>query len=261
MLDNILKKEIIAPIVIILVSIFIYYILTRIVNRIYKLKISRQNDKKRNTIKSIVNNIIKYFIIIVDLTMILEIYGIDTKSIIASLGVLSLVAGLALQDLLKDFIGGVAILLEDQFSIGDVVEIGGFKGTVIKFGIRSTRIKAYTGEVKIVANRNVSELINYSLNDNIALLDIMISYEDDLVKAKKILNDICEKEAKKNNAIYECLGVDELADSGVIIKIAITTNYENRLVFAREFKEKIKLAFDENNIVIPFPQVVIHNGK
>lgn len=261
MLDNILKKEIIAPVVIILVSILLYFILTKIVNRIYKLKISRQNDKKRKTIKSIINNVIKYFIVIVDLTMILEIYGIDTKSIIASLGVLSLVAGFALQDLLKDIIGGIAILLEDQFSIGDTVEIGGFRGTIVKFGLRSTRIKAYTGEVKIVANRNINELINYTLNDNIALLDIMVSYNDDIIKVKDVLNKICEKQAKENNAKYECLGVDDLGDSGVVIKVAITTNYEDKKILARKFKEEVKLVFDKENIEIPFPQVVIHNGK
>ena len=261
MLDYILKKEVIAPVVIIFLSIIIYYIITHIINRLYKIKSGRKNDKKRNTLKSVTNNIIKYFILVVDLTMILEVYGIDTKSIIASLGVLSLVAGLALQDVLKDFIVGIAVLLEDQFAIGDVVEINGFKGTVVKFGVRTTRIKSYTGEVKIVANRNISELINYTLNENILLVDVMVSYHDDIKKVKEVLTDICKKQQKGTDYNYECLGVDDLGDSGVVIKVAITCPYEERIALGRKFKEEVKLTFDKEGIEIPFPQVVVHNGK
>ena len=261
MLDYILKKEVIAPVVIIFVSIIIYYILIHVVNRLHKIKGGRQNDKKRNTLKSVINNIIKYFIVVVDLTMILEVYGIDTKSIIASLGVLSLVAGLALQDILKDFIVGIAVLFEDQFAIGDIVEINGFKGTVIKFGVRTTRIKAYTGEIKIVANRNISELINYTVNENIYLMDFMVSYSDDIPKVKKVLEDICKKQEKDTNYKYECLGVDDLGDNGVVIKVAITCPYEDRIALGRKFKEEAKLTFDKEGIEIPFPQVVVHNGK
>ena len=261
MIDFLLKKEFIAPVTIIFVSIIVYYVLTHIVNRLYKIKIARKNDKKRNTLKSVINNIIKYFILVVDLTMILEVYGIDTKSIIASLGVLSLVAGLALQDVLKDFIVGIAVLLEDQFAIGDIVEINGFKGTVVKFGIRTTRIKSYTGEVKIIANRNISELINYTLNENIFLIDVMISYSDDISKVKKVLNNICTKQQRDTNYTYEVLGVDDLSDNGVVIKVAITCPYEDRITLGRKFKEEVKQTFDKEGIEIPFPQVVVHNGK
>lgn len=261
MLDIILSKQVIAPVIIILVSVLIYMILTRVSARIYALKISRQNDKKRETIRGVINNIIKYFIIIIDLAMILEIYGIDTKSIIASLGVVSLVAGLALQDILKDFIVGIAILFEDQFSVGDVVEIMGFKGTVIQFGMRTTKVKAYTGEVKIFANRNITELINYNLCKNTILIDFMISYDCDITKAKNVLTRICSKFTKETGDTFECLGVDELADSGVIIKTAITTEYDSRKTLARRFMEEVKDTFDKENIEIPYPQVVIHNGK
>lgn len=261
MLDFILRKEVIAPVVIIFVSFIAYFIITHIINRLYKIKVGRKNDKKRNTLKSVTNNIVKYFIIVVDLTMILEVFGIDTKSIIASLGVLSLVAGLALQDVLKDFIVGLAVLLEDQFAIGDIIEVNGFKGTVIKFGVRTTRIKSYTGEVKIVANRNISELINYTLNENIFLVDVSVSYKDDIQKVKDVLTDICKKQQKGTNYIYECLGVDDLGDSGVVIKIAITCPYEDRIVLGRKFKEEVKLRFDKEGIEIPYPQVVVHSGK
>ena len=261
MLDKLLSKEIIAPIIIIFVSTIVYFIITRIINKVYKIKLSAKNDKRQKTIKGLINNIIKYFIIIVDLAMILEIYGIDTMSLIASLGVVSLVAGLALQDVLKDFIVGISILMEEQYAIGDTVEIGGFKGEITKFGLRVTHIRAYTGETKIISNRNITELINYNLSTNIILVDVMISYEANLLEAKNVINDVCDKVAEETNSKIECLGVDELADSGVVLKVAITSKYNDKHGIARKFKERIKLTFDEKGIEIPYPQVVIHNGK
>ena len=256
-----LKKEFIGPLLIIFASVLLYTIIKKIVNRFYKTKIIRKNDKKRDTVKSIILNVIKYFIVVIDLNMILEIFGIDTKSIIASLGVVSLIAGLALQDLLKDFIVGVSILLEDQYSIGDVVEIGGFRGTIIDFGLRITKIKSYTGEVKIVANRNVTELINYSLNDCISIVDIMIAYEADLLNAEKVLTELCEKFSEDEKCEATFLGVDNLGDSGIILKVAVKAEYSKKIQLARKFREQAKLVLDENKISIPYPQVVVHNGK
>ena len=259
--ELLLKKELLAPVLIIIMSMLIYTIFKKIINRVYKSKFRRKNDKKRDTVKSIILNVIKYFILVIDLNMILEVFGIDTKSIIASIGVVSLIAGLALQDLLKDLIVGVSILLEDQYSIGDVVEIGGFRGEIVDFGLRITKIKCYTGEVKIIANRNITELINYSMNDGIALIDVMISYETDLLKAKKVLTDLCEKFSKDEECAATFLGVDALDDSGVVLRSSVETSYDRKIALTRVFKEKVKLAFDKNNICIPYPQVVVHNGK
>jgi len=261
MKDILFKKEIIAPIIIIIVSIVIYLIIKKVVNRIYKVKIVRKNEKKRDTIRSIILNVIKYFIIIIDLNMILELQGIDTKSILASLGVVSLIAGLALQDLLKDFIVGVSILLEDQYSIGDVVEIGGFRGTIIDFGLRITKIKSYTGEVKIVANRNITELINCSMNNGLSVVEVQVSYETDLSKAKDVLTKICEKFSEEEQCETLFLGVDNLADSGIVLKMTIEANYSKKFELSRKLKEQIKIAFDKNKIDIPYPQVVVHDGK
>lgn len=261
MLDKILSKEIIAPIIIIVVSMLVYFVLTRIINKLYKLKLSNKYDKRQKTIKGLINNIIKYFIVIVDLAMILEIYGIDTMSLIASLGVVSLVAGLALQDVLKDFIVGISILMEEQYDVGDTVEIGGFKGEITKFGLRVTHIRAYTGETKIISNRNITELINYNLSTNIVLVNVMISYEADLLKAKEVIQKVCAIVGEETTSEIECLGVDELADSGVILKVAISSKFNDKYAIARKFKERIKLTFDKEGIEIPYPQVVIHNGK
>ena len=109
--------------------------------------------------------------------MILNLYGINTTSIIASLGVASLVIGLAFQDIIKDFLAGIFIIFDNEYAVGDTVEINGFKGEVISLGLKTTKIKAYTGEVKALSNSSFTEVINYSLNHSNILMYIPISYE------------------------------------------------------------------------------------
>ena len=116
--------------------------------------------------------------------MNLEVYNVDTKSLIASLGVFSLVVGLAVQDTLKDFISGITIILENQFEVGDNVTISGFRGDVIYMGLKTTKIKSYEGEVFMIANRNITEVINHTVSNDLAIIDIPIAYEEDLDNLK-----------------------------------------------------------------------------
>ena len=160
-MDSILKREIIAPIIVIVICFLLCALSKRIVNKIFNLKSKRINDNKKKTIVNLINNIVRFAIIVISILVILEIYGIDTKSMVTSLGVVGLVTGLALQDVLKDFIVGMTIIFEGEFLVGDWVSINGFKGEVLPSNLRTTRLKSYTGEVKIISNRNITEIINY----------------------------------------------------------------------------------------------------
>ncbi len=262
MLEKILSKEVVAPVVIIFFSIITYGVLSRIVKRLFRIKSKRVNEKRQKTFVGLVNNVIKYFIVLVALMMILEIYGIDTKSLVASLGVASLVAGLALQDLLKDVIAGFSIILEDQYSVGDIVSINGFTGTVQTLGLKTTKLKALTGEVRMIANRNIMELTNYSVDDNTSFVDVSISYDSNVEEVKAFLTEVCETLSKelKLTKSAQCLGVEKLADSSVNFRIAITSSYADKFQLARRFQERIKAECDKKGIVIAYPQLVIHNG-
>ena len=182
MLDKILVKEIVAPTFIILIALLLNFIFKKLLKRFFKVK--KNISKKQKTIYSLVYNIVKYFIFIVAFLMILDVFGVDTKTLIASFGVLGLVVGLALQDMLKDFISGMTIIFENQYCIGDIISVGDFKGEVIGLGIKTTRIRSYTGEVKILSNRNISEVINYSQMPSVALVDVSVAYEEDYSKRK-----------------------------------------------------------------------------
>lgn len=257
-MEFILKKEILAPLIIIVVCLILCVLTKKIVKRIFKTK---KVDGRKKTIINLISNVIRFIIIMISLLTILEIYGIDTKSLLASFGIVGLVAGLALQDSLKDFIVGIAIIFENQFQIGDWVEIDGFIGEVSPSNLRTTKLKAINGEVKYVANRNISEVINYSSTGCAKVTDISVAYESDLDKVRKILDDLCENLKEKYNIKFMIVqGVQELADSAIVFRIKTITNYPKQFDIDRIIKEEVVKTFNKNGITIPFNQVVIHNG-
>ena len=109
------------------------------------------------------SNVFKYLILIFVVLGILKLYGVDTTSIIASIGVFAAVIGLAFQDILKDVLAGASIIFDNKYAVGDVVQINGFTGTVIEFGLRTTKIKSFSGEVKSIGNSSFNEVINFNL--------------------------------------------------------------------------------------------------
>ncbi len=261
MLEKILIKEVVAPILIIFSCVVIYLIISKIIKKVFTIKSSRVDERKRKTIVITINTTLKVFLSIVALLMILEVFNIDTKTLVASLGAVSVVIGLAFQDLLKDFIAGFTILFEDQFSVGDYVMIDGFTGKVIEAGLKTTRIQAYTGEVKIISNRNITTVVNYDLGMNVQVVDVAVSYDSDIKKVKNVLDKVCEDLSQELSLTEPatCLGVEALSDSSINFRIVIPGIYDDKFAFARAFRARIKESFDEHGIEIPYPQVVVHN--
>lgn len=264
MLDKILIKEIVAPVLIVLISFIVYTISKLLLKRGFRIK--QSTNKKQKTIYSLTINIVKYFIIIVSFLMILDVFGVDTKTLVASLGVLGLVVGLALQDILKDFISGLFIIFENQYCLGDTIAVGDFKGEVISLGLKTTRIRSYTGEVKILSNRNVSEVINYSQMSSLAIVDVGISYEDDYDHVEEVTNKLLVKLNKEKTipnilSDIELLGINKLADSSVIMRIVVETKSGENFAVERLLRKEIKKCFDLEHVKIPYPQIEVHNGK
>lgn len=262
---NILKE--IVPIIIIIVLAFVS---NKFFQLIIKKSFNPDNENKKidsrkiKTIRSLLCNIVKYVVWIIALFALLHHFGVDTKALITGLGVVSLVIGLAFQDILKDILVGISILFENQFSIGDLVKIGDFQGTVISVGIKTTRIQAYTGEIKIISNRNITEVINYSLDKTLAVVDVSVAYEEKIDKVEKILM-VCaatlrEKIPSLVNDI-ELLGVQNLDSSAVIFRLVGRCKPGKHFEVERQMKKEFKNSLDKNGIKIPYPQVEVHNGK
>lgn len=264
MIEKILMKEIMGPVIVIIAAFIVYAISKKIIKRIFKFKVRGVDLNRRKTIMLLFTNTAKFFIIAIALTTILEIYGFDTKSLLASLGVFTAVAALALQDLLKDFVAGISLMLEGQYQIGDNITVNGFRGEVISLTLKSTRIKAYTGEIKIFANREITQVTNHTLDTSLAIVDIPVSYESNIEKVEKVLNELCERLTEETEFLkgpVELLGINGFGDHGIIFRITAQTEALKHFGIQRIFMREIKITFDKNHITIPYHQVVVHNGK
>lgn len=262
-MEYVLKKEVIGPIIVLITSYIIYFLLKKIIKKAFQIKNKKIDEKRQKTLESLILNIIKYCIVVLSILSILSIYGVDTKTFAASFGVVGVVVGLAFQDLLKDFISGASILLENQYRVGDVITIGDFKGEVLELGLKTTKIKAYTGEIKIIANRNILEVINHTLEDARAIVNIGVSYEEDLEKVEDTLNDLCQKLTKELSFIkgnVELLGITEFKDSSIEYQMTVTTEVNQQYTVERMIRKRIKQEFDQKGISIPYNQMVIHHG-
>lgn len=263
MLEKILIKEIVAPIIIIILTIIIYLIIKKMIHRLLKLKLSKMDFRRQKTISGLILNILKYILILIAALSILTVYGVNTHAFITSLGVIGVVVGLAFQDILKDLLSGISIIIENQYGIGDTVTIHDFKGEVLTLGLRTTKLKSYTGEIKIISNRNINEVINHSFSNSLAIIDIMVSYEADLEKVEKILQEICDKmknQIKDVRGKIQLLGIQELGDSGITYRMTAETSPMKQYEVQRALLKEIKISFDQNKIDIPYPQLVVHRA-
>lgn len=261
-----IAKEIYMPIIIIVITILTERIFKLIIKRTFNSskKHYKFDSRKINTIRSILCNLTKYVVWIVAFLWILSVFGVNTAAIITGLGVASLVIGLAFQDILKDILVGVSVLFEGWFAVGDLVKIGQFEGTVISLGLKTTRVQAFTGEIKMISNRNISEVINYSMDKSLAVVDMAVSYESKIDKVEKILMLTAATLKEKIPSLVgdiELLGVQELADSAVVFRLVGKCKPTKHYEVQRQMKKEFKNALDKNGIKIPYPQIEVHNEK
>lgn len=269
MFEKIFIPKVYLPIIYICVAILINGIIGRIIDRILKkkqVKLDKDsyNYKKSETFRTLAKNIIKYLIGIFTILAILTIYGIDVSSVLAGLGIVGIVVGLALQDLAKDIIAGMSIVLENQYAVGDIISIDDFKGEVIFLGLKTTKIKSYDGRIKIVSNRNATNVINFSMVDSVAIVDIDVSYEENNDKVEDILTELCSELTESLPYLkgkVTLLGIEELASSSVKYRIVANTKAMQNYTVERLIRKAVKKRLDAKNIKIPYPQIEVHNGK
>lgn len=257
--------QIIKPIIYIVIGFIIYEIIRNIIIKSETKNYKKKHHQKRvKTINSLIINITRYIIIILVLVSILANFGINVKSIIAGLGITAAIIGLAFQDIAKDFLAGISIIMEDQYEIGDTVEINNFMGEVVGLGLRTTRIKNFKGQTLIISNHTITEVINYNLNNSLAIVDISIDYDCKIEKVEKVLNDMANKisgKIPKTKGNVKVQGITELEASGVIYRITVETDSAKHLEVERLLRKEIKQALDAANIKIPYQQIEVHNGK
>ena len=263
MIDFVLSEKFITTIVTILFTIIIVSIINRAKDKIEVTNAASIKTKKRNTIVTLISNILSYLFILIALVIILSIWGVDVSAIVTSLGVVGVIGGLALQDALKDIIAGCNIILDDYFVVGDLVTFNDFTGIVSEFGLKSTKIIGFDGTELTIANREISKIQNWSSNPTLWYLNIPVAYEVSEKKVEKVMQSIIKRleETKLTLETPQYLGVNNFNESNVDYLLLIKCKSEDRYVIRREALKIVKEEFDEKNIKIPYPQVEIHNGK
>jgi len=197
---------------------------------------------------------------------IMLIWGIPIAPLLAVGGAIGLAIGFGAQDLVKDFIAGFFVLVEDQYAIGDVVDIAGVSGTVEEIRIRTTVLRAHDGSVHHVPNGAVRVATNMTPEVAKVVIDLGVDYEADIDAAIAAIGDEAaqfraDPEWQRAHAgDPEVLGVNELADSAVVIRMSFTTAPEQRWAVKREFLRRVKYRLDDEGIELAYPHLQIIQG-
>jgi small conductance mechanosensitive channel len=245
-----------------LIYIVLVYAVCRVVRIIFSAKMKKNNKTK--TILSLLDGFVRYACAIVIIILILKACGVDTAALVASVGVLTLIVGLGAQPLIADIIAGIFIIFEDEYHVGEIVTINDFRGTVMEIGIRSTRLIDAAGNIKIINNSAIGDVINLSRELSLAVVDCDFPYDVPVEVLENILNDNFEKIAQNIPAIKEgpyYKGVCMYKDSNITVKIVAKCLEDDRFQVERDLNREYRRLLKENNIDISYPQVVINYSQ
>ena len=252
------ESKLINSIIIIVVSIILYKIVSYILNKGEKKdKFKLLSTKKSKTYIKLIKSVIRYVFIIITTLMLLQANGIDVSSVLAGVGVLGVVFGLAIQDWLKDIIRGSSILSDNYFSVGDVVKYKNIEGKVLVIGLKTTKIQDIrTSNIISIANRNIEEV---EVVSDLIYITIPMPYEVSVERAEKTVEKIISSIEKQENVEEtRYLGVNDLADSSINYLIEIKCNPLKKLQTRRD---ALKIALEEmakDGIEVPYNQIDVH---
>lgn len=262
-LDVIMTKQIFGTAMVILVTFVLITVFNKGIEKIMVRGKTAFEVKRRKTIIKLFQSIFKYIIIAIAILIILDFYGVNTRSLIASLGIAGVVLGLALQDTVKDLISGTMLIMENYLAVGDNVTYENFSGEVIELGLRTTKIKASSGEVMIIANRNIDTIINSSQKKAHLYISVPTAYEEKLDKVETVLKDVIQEAIDDQlilpDSIYQ--GVNSFDASSIGYQLDIHCGQDDRSTVKREMYKRIKIAYEKNKIKIPYSQIEVHHGK
>ncbi len=256
-----------------LLKIFAIFILSNLFIRIGKFAIHnifkvrskapiRTSERREATLMKLLDNILSYVIYFIAFITILSTIGIDVKPLLAGAGIVGLAVGFGAQNLVRDIITGFFIIFEDQFSVGDYVRIGQYEGTVEEIGLRTTKVKSFSGERHIIPNGGITDVTNFSIHNSMAIVDVGIAYEEDIDRAEKVLLELLEILPDKYEEIIsppQLLGVQSLAPSEVVLRIVAETEPMRHLAVSRMIRKDVKHWLDQRGIEIPFPRLVMYS--
>lgn len=228
----------------------------------FVLGILHPKSHRARTILTLLNSLMRYAAALVILCWGLSILGVDVSVIVASVGVVALVVGFGVESLIADVVTGTFILFENQYNVGDIVEVGGFRGTVKDIGIRTTAIEDAGGNVKIINNSEMKNILNRSDHASRAVCDIDIPYETDLENLESKLPELLEEiyrqntETLKSAPVY--LGVEKLGASSVVLRFVAEVAEKDLFAAGRVLNRSLWLGLRRLGVECPFQQLDVH---
>ena len=221
-------------------------------------------SNKATTILKLLFSFIKWVIAIAAIFVIMSVWGANTTFMLASAGIATLIIGLGSQALVADILAGIFIVFEGDFQVGDIIVVDGWRGEVQAIGVRTTKLIDAGGNVKIINNAEIKTIINQTKELSIAKCYVAIGYEARIENVEAVIADNIDKLKEKIPGIVEgpyYKGVSELAESSVNLLFVAKCNENDIYQVQRDLNREIKIMFDDNNIGIPFNQIVVHMGE
>lgn len=254
---------------IIIGAIIVYYIVVLVIKRIFSISIRAKNlrikdplfiRKRQKTIEKIILSLWRYFMYFVTFLILLSVIGINIQTILAGAGILGVIFAVGSQRLLQDFLDGFFNVFEDNISVGDYVEIDKTEGTIIDIGLRTVKIKAWTGEVHIIPNSKIGHLINYSLDNGKALVEIKVDYSVDVDRVLEVIEGHLDTITANNDNILvrpKIMGVHKLDTIGYDIRMMCDTKKETHWSVQRYIRAELIKLFKNKGIAISINQIIL----
>ncbi len=262
---NATVASLLTTLVVIVVWVLIGMLLSHLTKRAILRKFAKQSANRRgDTLGHLTASTVKVLIWFIVLLLIIGELGFDITPILATAGILGLAIGFGAQNLVRDVISGFFIIMDNRYNLGETIEVSGFRGTVKAMNLRTTTVENFMGSLMVLNNGNISQVINWSRRDTVALVDFGVDYATDLNKLVQIMPEFLQSLQENNEDIIEepsFLGVTELADSSINLRIMAKTKNGKHWATERNIRRELVLYLNRNDITIPFPQIVVHNQK
>lgn len=266
--------SLIVLVILLIVSLRLMRFLVRSLSQILNKRIQKKDQraiaetqKRINTLMGILRNISRIIIWGIFLMILLPKLGINIAPILAGAGIVGLAVGFGAQELVRDVISGFFILLEDQIRTGDVAIINGTGGLVEDIELRTIILRDLSGNMHVFQNGKINTLTNMTKDWSAIVFDIGVAYKEDIdqvMKLMKKVGDHLKDDAEYGNLILEPIevfGLDQFGDSALVIRARIKTQPIEQWKVGREYRRRLKIAFDQEGIEIPFPHQTVYWGE
>lgn len=219
-------------------------------------------ETRARTVCSLTRSILSYAAVLLSVYFGLRALGVDVTASLASVGVVTLIIGFGAQSLIEDVLTGIFLIAEGRYNVGDILVLDDFRGKVVDISVRTTTIEDAGGNHKIINNSEIRNFQNRSQKTSLAVSTVSVGYDADLRALETVIADALPAIFEENRAVFldvpQYIGVEELGESGVVLKFIVSATEENVFAARRALNRSLKLLFDEKGIDIPYPQLTVH---